>query len=152
MSSNFTATNRKAFRDYFFEKKWECGIALKGAEVKSIRAGLVNFKNSYAVVEKGEIFLHDLHINPYREASYMNPAPDRPRKLLLHKKEISKITTQVQSTGLTLIPTKLYINNRGLVKVELALGRGKKQFDKRESIKKRTIERGLKRALRVRRR
>ncbi len=152
MASNFTATNRKAFRDYFFEKKWECGIALKGAEVKSIRAGLVNFKNSYAVVDQGEVFIHDLHINPYKEASYMNLAPDRRRKLLLHKKEISKIASQVQSSGLTLVPTRLYINQRGLVKVELALGRGKKQYDKRETIKKRTIERGLKRALRIRKR
>jgi len=149
MSPNFTATNRKAFRDYFFEKRWECGIALKGAEVKSIRAGLVGFKNSYALVENGEAFLHDLHISPYKEASYLNPDPDRPRKLLLHKKEILKIAAQVQTKGLTLIPTKLYINQRGLVKVELALGHGKKQFDKREAIKKRTIERGLKRAVRA---
>ena len=152
MSSGFTATNRKAYRDYFFEKKWECGIALKGGEVKSIRAGLVNFKNSYARLEDEEVFLYDLHITPYKEASYLNPAPDRSRKLLLHKKEIAKIATQIQSKGLALIPTKLYINQRGLVKVELGLGRGKKQYDKREAIKRRTIERGLKRALRVRKR
>ncbi len=152
MESKTIATNRRAFRDFFVEKKWECGIALKGSEVKSLRAGQVNFKNSYARVEDGEIFLYDLDISPYKEASYLNPEPDRPRKLLLHKREIEKIAALIRQKGLTLIPTVLFFNNRGFAKVELGLGRGKQQYDKREDIKKRAIERGLKRALRARNR
>ena len=143
------ATNKKAFRDYFFIDRWECGLALTGGEVKSIRAGEVNFGDSFAREQKGEIFLFNLYINPYLQASYMNDEPDRPRKLLLHKKEIQKITSTAAQKHLALVPTKLYFNKRGFVKVEIALGRGKKSFDKREDIKKREVERGLKRRLRM---
>ena len=149
MESKTIATNRKAFRDFFIDKRWECGIALKGSEVKSLRVGGVNFKNSYARIEAGELFLYDLDISPYKEASYLNLEPDRRRKLLLHKKEITKISSLIQQKGLALIPTAMYFNKRGFAKVELGLGRGKRQYDKRETIKKRTIERGLKRAMRV---
>jgi len=146
------ATNRKAFRNFHISDKWECGIALVGAEVKSVRAGYVNFKDSYARIENGQVSLYNLHINPYKEASYMNQEADRPRKLLLHKKEIRKLDSKVNERGMVLVPIKVYINNRGLVKVEIALGRGKKLYDKREDVKKRTIEKALKRTLRVRKR
>ena len=150
MEPKTIATNKKAYRDYFFTEKWECGIALKGGEVKSIRAGEVNFKDSFARIEKGEVVLYNLHITPYAQASVMNEDADRERKLLLHKKEISKIISKASQKNLVLVPTKLYFNRRGFVKVELALGKGKKQFDKREAIKKKDVERGLRRVVRQR--
>jgi SsrA-binding protein len=143
------ATNKKAYHNYFLSQNWECGIELKGGEVKSVRAGLVNFKDSFAKIEDGEVFLYNLHINPYKEASYMNEDPDRVRKLLMHKREIRKIVSEVAERGKVLVPTKIYLNNRGLVKIELALGTGKKLYDKRESMKKRDIERSLRQSLRV---
>ena len=150
--SNPIATNKKAYRDYFFTQTWECGIELKGGEVKSIRAGEVNFADSFARMEGGQVFLYNLHINPYAQASYLNQEPDRIRRLLLHKKEIKKMTGLVTQKHLTLIPTKIYLNNRGFVKVELALGQGKKQYDKREAIKKRELDRGLSRVVKQRKR
>ena len=145
------ATNKKAYRDYFILDKWECGIELKGGEVKSIRAGSVNFGDSFAHLNGDEIFLYNLHIAPYEQASYLNEDPNRVRKLLLHKKEIKKIVGLVTQKSLTLIPTKLYFNKRGFVKMELALVKGKKQYDKREDIKKRDINRELRRAVRQKR-
>ena len=142
------ATNKKAYHNYFLTDKWECGIALMGCEVKSIRAGEVNFADSYARVEGKEIILYSLHINPYPQSGYTAPEPDRKRKLLLHKKEIERIDSFVKAKGLILIPTKIYFNNRGMVKVEIALGKGKKLYDKREDIKKRDIDRSLKRVVR----
>lgn len=144
------ATNKKAFRDYALTDKWECGIALNGGEVKSIRAGHVNFKDTFARLDKGEVFLHNLHIDPYAQAGLMGEEPDRIRKLLLHKREIKKISDIVAQKSCALIPTKLYFNNRGLVKVEIAIGKGKKFYDKREDIKKKDIERSIKRTLKVR--
>ena len=152
MEPKTIATNKKAYRDYFFTEKWECGIALKGGEVKSIRAGEVNFKDSFALIQNGEVILYNLHIAPYAQSSLTNEDPDRERKLLLHKKEISKILSKASQKSLALIPTKLYFNKRGFVKVELALGKGKKQYDKREDIKKRDVEKGLRRVVRQRRR
>jgi len=145
--SQTIATNKKAFRDYFFLDRWECGIVLKGGEVKSIRAREVNFKDSFARVEGEEIYLYNLHVALYEQASFLNGDPDRPRKLLLHKKEIKKIIGLVAQKKLALIPTKLYFNKGGFVKVELALGRGKRLYDKREDIKKRELERSLKRVV-----
>lgn len=150
MESKTIATNKKAFRGFFFTDKWECGVALKGGEVKSLRVGEVNFKDSFARVDGQEIWLYNLHISPYAQASYLNLDPDRPRKLLLHKKEIGKILGLVAQKHLALIPTKIYFNKRGFAKVELALGKGKKVYDKRETIKKRDVERELKRATRNR--
>ena len=144
------ATNKKAFRDYFFTDKWECGIVLTGGEVKSIRAGYVNFKDSFALADKGEVFLYNLHIEPYLQASYLNEEPDRIRKLLLHKNEIKKLIATVTQKHLILVPTKIYFNNRGIVKVEIAVGKGKKLYDKREAIKKRDIDREVSRAVRSR--
>jgi len=150
--SGVIATNKKAYRDYFFSDKWECGIELKGGEVKSIRAGHVNFKDTFARVDENEIFLYNLHIDQYKQASYLNDEPDRPRKLLLHKREIKKITGIVTQKNLALVPTKIYFNSRGFVKVEIALGKGKKQIDKRDTIKKRNIDRDLGRAVKNRKR
>jgi SsrA-binding protein len=151
MAYKVVATNKKAYHNFQLSSAWECGIVLSGGEVKSIRAGYANFADSYARVEKGELFLYNLHINPYREASYMNDVPDRARKLLLHRREIDKIHGIATQKTMVLVPTKIYFNERGLIKVELALGKGKRVFDKREDIKKRTIDRGLKRALAHRR-
>ena len=145
------ATNKKAYRDYFFSDKWECGIELKGGEVKSIRAGKVNFKDTFARVDDQEVFLYSLHIDPYKQASHMNDEPDRVRKLLLHKREIKKISGIVAQRNLVLVPTKIYFNSRGFVKIEIALGQGKKLYDKRETIQKRNIDRDLSRALKNRR-
>jgi len=142
------ATNKKAFRDFELLNKWECGIELKGSEVKSIRAGHVSFKDTFARVDDGEIMLYSLHIEPYKQASYENVDPDRIRRLLLHKREVRKIENDVTLKNYTLIPTKLYYNKRGFVKVELAMGKGRKFYDKREVIKKRQIARDLNRAIR----
>ncbi len=142
------ATNKKAYRDFALLDKWECGIVLQGSEVKSIRAGHVNFKDSFAIVDKEEAFLYNLYIDPYAQASYLNEEPDRVRKLLLHKKEIKKMMGAVTQKGLTLIPTKIYFNKRGMVKIELAVGKGKKLYDKRETIKKRDSEREISRGVR----
>lgn len=150
MSVKVIATNKKAFRNFTLSQKWECGIVLNGGEVKSIRSGSVNFKDTFARVDEEEVYLYNLHIMPYSQASHLNEEPDRVRKLLLHKKEIKKISALIQAKSLVLIPTKIYFNNRGLVKIELALGKGKRVYDKREDIKKRDIDRTLKRALKNR--
>jgi len=142
------ATNKKAFRDYFLTDKWEAGIALKGSEVKSVRAGGVNFKASFARVDHGEIYLYNLYIEPYAQAGMDGPETERPRKLLLRKNEIKKIEGRVAQRNLTLVPTRIYFNNRGLVKVEIALGKGKKLYDKRDTIKKRKLDRDITRAVR----
>lgn len=148
MESKSIATNKKAFRDYFFLERWECGIALTGGEVKSLRQGSASFTDSFARVDDEEVWLYNLHIAPYAQASYLNEDPDRKRKLLLHKKEIQKIFGLVTQKNLTLIPTKIYFNRRGIAKVEIALAKGKKIYDKRETIKKRDEEREIRRAVR----
>ena len=145
------ATNKKAFRDFFLLEKWECGIQLKGSEVKSLRAAEVSFTDAFARVEENEIILYNLHISPYLQASYLNVEPNRPRKLLLHKKEIEKVYSHMSQKHLALIPTRIYFNKRGLAKVEIALARGKKLYDKRDDIKRRDVERELKQTVRDRR-
>jgi len=150
MESKTIATNKKAFRDYEIVQTWECGLALMGSEVKSLRAGEVNFADSFALVGGNEVYLYNLHIAPYAQASSMNPEPDRKRKLLLHQKEIEKILGLTTQKKLILIPTKIYFNKRGFAKVELGLGRSKKLYDKREDIKKRDVDREIKRAVRDR--
>ena len=144
--------NRKARRDYEILKFWEAGIELKGSEVKSIRAGKVNLNDSFARVENGQVLLYNMHISPYAEASFLNVDPLRVRHLLLHRSQINKISGEVFQRGLTLIPLRLYFNERGFVKIELALGRGKKLYDRREAIKRREAERQMRRVLRSRRR
>lgn len=144
------ATNKKAYHNYNLLEKWECGIALVGPEVKSIRAGHVSFTDSFAHFDKDELFLYNVHINPYEQASYNNPEADRPRKLLLHQRELERINGALTRKGLTVVPTKMYFNNRGFVKVEIALAQGKKLYDKRQDLKKREIGREIARAVKTR--
>jgi SsrA-binding protein len=146
------ATNRKAFFDYAIEEKLEAGIVLRGTEVKSLREGRVNLRESYATVDGGEVVLHHCHISPYSHGNIMNHDPLRPRKLLLHRKEISRLLGQTQQKGLTLIPLRVYFSPRGQAKVEIALARGKKQYDRRETIRDREAEREVERAMKGRRR
>jgi len=145
------ATNRKAYHDYFIEDKFEAGIMLKGTEVKSLRDGRVNLQDSYASVKGGEAFLHHCHISPYSHGNLMNHEPLRTRKLLLHRKEINKLLSKTQQQGLTLIPLRIYFSKRGLAKIELGLAKGKKQHDRRASIKNREASREVERAMKDRR-
>lgn len=147
MSEKIIATNRKARHEYEILDSLEAGIVLTGTEVKSLRAGKANLKDSYANVRNGEVFLYSMHISPYSHGNYNNHDPLRDRKLLLHKKEIKKLIGKVQEKGLTLVPLKLYFKD-GKVKVELAVARGKKIYDKRRDIAKRDAERDLQRQLR----
>ncbi|HHW58392.1 MAG TPA: SsrA-binding protein SmpB [Clostridia bacterium] len=136
------AQNKKAYHDYFIEETYEAGIELTGTEVKSIRMGKVNLKDSFAKVENNEVYLYNMHISPYEKGNIFNKDPLRTRKLLLHRREINKLIGYVTRKGYTLIPTKLYFK-RGLVKVELAVARGKKLYDKREDIAKKDAKREL---------
>ncbi len=140
-----TIHNRKARFEYDILDTWEAGIELKGTEVKSIRQGKASLDDSFAIIHRGEVHLENMHISPYELGTVENHDPKRTRKLLLHRSEIEKIRLRVSQKGLTLIPLKLYFNARGKAKIELALARGKKLHDKRESIKKRDIERELRR-------
>lgn len=134
------AQNRRAFHEYFIEEKFEAGIALYGTEVKSLRAGNVNMKDSYCHVEGGEMFLLGMHVSPYEKGNVFNRDPMRERKLLLHKREILKISQSAARDGYSIVPLSLYFK-RGKVKAEIALVRGKKLYDKRESIAKKDRER-----------
>lgn len=141
--------NRKARHDYFIEETYEAGIVLTGTEVKSLRAGKANLKDSYARVEHGEMYLCNMHISPYEQGNRFNVDPVRARKLLLHKGEINRIFGKVKQQGLTLIPLKVYFK-RGRAKVELAVAKGKKLYDKREAIAQKDAEREVERAARGR--
>jgi len=144
-------TNRKAYRDYEILESLESGIELKGSEVKSLRLGKINLDDSFARPDKGEIFLFNAHISPYAQASYLNVESVRSRKLLLHKAQIERIVGRLTQKGLTLVPLKIYFNDRGFVKIELGLCKGKKLYDKRESIKRRETDRELRRVIKDRR-
>ena len=135
--SKIIASNHKAYRDYEIIETIECGIELKGSEVKSIRQGEINLNDSFAHPERNTVILYNTHISPYAEASYLNVEPTRPRRLLLHKKQIEKLTAKLNQKGFTLVPLKVYFNDRGFVKIELGLGKGKKHYDKRDDIKRR---------------
>ena len=148
--SNIIATNRKAYRDYEVLESLECGIELKGSEVKSLRDAKINLNDSFARFEGNEIFLYNAHISHYAQASYLNVDPDRHRKLLLHKKQLQRINGKLTQKGLTLIPLKIYFNERGFVKVDLALCKGKKLYDKRSAVKRRETDRQMRRTLRNR--
>ncbi|MHB0976614.1 MAG: SsrA-binding protein SmpB [Candidatus Aquicultorales bacterium] len=144
------ATNKKAFHDYFVEETYEAGIALAGSEVKSLRAGRVNLKDSYARVQGSEVFLHKMHISPYTHGDvFTRQDPERPRKLLLHKMEIRRLIGKTQEKGLTLVPLKLYFK-RGKAKVELGLVRGKHLHDKRATLAEKEAKRDIERAFRER--
>ena len=144
------ATNRKAFHDYFIEERYEAGIMLQGTEVKSLREGRVNLQDSYASVRGSEVFLHQCHISPYSHGNIMNHEPTRVRKLLLHKIEIHKLLGKTQQKGLTLIPLRIYFSKRGYAKVELGLAKGKKLYDRRETINTREAGREVQRAIKER--
>ena len=141
--------NRKARHDYEILETFEAGMVLTGSEVKSLRAGRANLKDSYARIDRDEAFLLNAHISPYAAASHFGHEPERNRKLLLHRAEIDKLNGRIQERGLTVIPLKIYFKN-GRAKVLIGVGRGKKSYDKRESIKKREMERDADRAMRVR--
>ena len=144
------AENRKAFHDYHILETFEAGIALLGTEVKGIREGQANLRDSFARVDKGEVWLFNVHINPYSHRGYVDHDPKRKRRLLLHKYEIRKLIGKTVEKGLTLVPLKLYFNERGIAKVQVGLCRGKKLHDKREDMKKADAKRDLQRAMRQR--
>lgn len=139
------AENKKASFDYFLEVRYEAGIVLLGTEIKSIRNNACNLKDSYAIVKNNEMFLLNMHISEYKHGNLFNHEPLRTRKLLLHKKEILKIQLKMKQEGYTLVPTKIYINDSGKVKIEIALAKGKHNYDKRESIKEKDQKRNIQR-------
>ena len=141
--------NRKARHDYFIDDEYEAGMVLVGTEVKSLRLGRINLKDSYAKIKNGEVFVHQMHIGQYPFAHYDNHDPLRPRKLLLHNHEIKKLIGKVQEKGYSLIPVRVYFKN-GKVKMSLALARGKRKYDKRESIRTRDEKRDMQRSLKDR--
>ena len=143
------AANRKALHDYFVLERYEAGVELFGTEVKSIRAGTVNLKDAFCTVKNGELFAHGIHISPYTHGSYYNRDPDRPKRLLMHRREIRKLQARVQQDGLTLIPLSLYFKD-SRVKVEVGLCKGKKLYDKREADAVRSARRDMDRAIKER--
>ena len=144
------ASNRKATHDYFIVESFEAGIVLQGTEIKSLRSGRANLKDSYAKVEGGEVFLYGMHISPYEFGNRENHEPERTRKLLLNRAEIIRLLGKTREKGLTLVPLRIYINERGRAKVELALAKGKHTYDKREAIAERDAQRDVERTLRER--
>lgn len=145
--SRKSISNRKAFHDYEILEKFEAGIELRGTEVKAIRGGNANLRDNYAQITNGELWVHNLHISPYKHGNIMNHDPMRPRRLLLHKREINRLIGKTQEKGLTLIVLRLYWKGNYL-KAEVGLGRGKKQHDKRASIAERDVKRQIERAIR----
>ena len=141
--------NRKARHDYTIEESFEAGIELKGTEVKSMRAGRANLKDSFAVIENGELYLYGMHISPYEHGNIFNVEPMRPRKLLMHKKEIMRLLGKTKEQGLTLVPLKAYFK-KDKIKIELALAKGKKLYDKREAAAEKTAKREIDKAMKER--
>jgi SsrA-binding protein len=141
------SVNRRARFDYEISETLEAGLVLQGTEVKSLRQGQVNLKDAYADIEDGEVYLLHAHIDPYDQGNRFNHDPERPRKLLLHRREIRRLIGKTQERGLTLIPTRMYFTN-GRAKIELGLAKGKKHYDKRETLKRRTAQRDIERAMR----
>jgi SsrA-binding protein len=147
--SKVVAQNKKASHDYFIEETYETGIVLKGTEIKSIRAGRVQLKDAFARIQNGELFLHNMHVSPYEQGNIHNHEPLRTRKLLMKKKEISRLLGVTKEQGYSLVPLKLYIKN-GFAKILLGLAKGKKNYDKRESLKQKDAKREIERAFRDR--
>lgn len=147
MNHSLSIKNRSAYYEYFVDATYQAGLVLLGTEVKSLREGKASFNDSYCIIHKGEIWIKSLHIAPYSHGTVNNHDPDRDRKLLLQKREIKKIEAKLKEKGYTLIPLRIYMNDRSLVKLEIGLAKGKKLYDKRESIKKRDVERDLKQYL-----
>ncbi len=146
------ANNKKARHDYFIEEVYDAGIVLTGTEIKSIRQGKVNLKESFAKVENAELFVYSMHISPYEQGNRYNVDPLRPRKLLLHKAEIRKLIGYTTLKGLTLVPLNLYLDEKGRAKMEIAVARGKKLYDKREDIAKRDSDRRIQQEMKQSRR
>ncbi len=144
------ANNKKARHDYFIDETYQAGIALTGTEIKSVRAGKVSIKESYAKVEHGEVIIYGMNISPYEQGNRFNVDPLRPRKLLLHKREIRKILGATTEQGLTVVPLQMYINENGLAKLDIAIARGKKLYDKRDDIAKKDADRRMERAMKNR--
>ncbi|MCG3142611.1 MAG: SsrA-binding protein [Anaerolineae bacterium] len=142
------ATNRKAFHDYFVQETFEAGIALTGTEIKSVRAGALNLRDAYAQVRGGELWLENVHISPYEQGNRFNVDPYRTRKLLMHRKEINRLMGRAQEKGLTIVPLRVYLK-KNRAKVEIALVKGKRQYDKRETISQRDAAREIERALKT---
>ena len=140
MDKKVISTNRKAFHDYLIFDKYIAGIVLTGTEIKSIRKGMLNLKDSFAKIEDNEVFLYNMHISPYEQGNRFNHKPDRVRKLLLQKKEIMKILATIKKEGYTIVPLELFLTH-GFAKIELGLAKGKKIYDKRETIAKKSQER-----------
>ena len=145
------AQNRKAHHDYFVEDRYEAGIELFGTEVKSIRAGTLNLKDSYCTVKDGELFVHSLHISPYEKGNIFNRDPLRVRRLLMHKREIMKLSSAIQQQGMTLVPLEVYFSG-SRVKIAVGLCRGKKPYDKREDAAKKDMQRDIERHMKEQRR
>lgn len=144
------AENRKAHHDYHLLETFEAGLVLKGTEVKAIREGRVNLRDGYAQIDGGEVFLHNVHISPYSHRGYAHHEPLRPRKLLLHRQEIRKLIGKIVERGMTLVPVRMYFK-RGRVKVAVSLAKGKKAYDKRETIRRREVDRETRAAVKQRR-
>ena len=145
------ADNRKAYYDYHVLETFEAGIALLGTEVKAIREGRVNLRDSFGRLDRGEVFLHNVHISPYTHRGYADHSATRPRKLLLHKSEIRKLVGEIVERGMTLVPTRMYFK-RGRVKVAIGIAKGKKLYDRRETVRRREAERETRAAIKERRR
>lgn len=146
------ANNKKARHDFFIEEVYEAGIVLTGTEIKSIRKGKVNLKDSYAKVENGELIIYSMHISPYEQGNRFNVDPLRPRKLLLHKAEIRKLIGYTTLKGLTIVPLSLFLNEKGFAKLDIAVARGKKLYDKREDIAKKDAARRMEKEMKLARR
>jgi SsrA-binding protein len=145
-TDSIVARNRKAFHDYEILEKFEAGLVLAGPEVKSIRGGRVNLKDGYAALQGGELYLHNVHISPYEAANRHNVDPTRARKVLLHKNQLRRLVGKAAEKGLTIVPLDVHFT-RGYAKVTLGLARGKKQYDKREAIRRRELDRDMQRAV-----
>ncbi|OQY92549.1 MAG: SsrA-binding protein [Chloroflexi bacterium UTCFX4] len=143
------ATNRKAFHDYFIEETYEAGIVLTGTEIKSVRAGALNLRDAYAQARNGELWLENVHISPYEAGNRFNVDPYRTRKLLMRRQEINRLMGRAQEKGLTIVPLRVYLK-KNRAKVEVALAKGKRQYDKRDAISKRDATREMERALKTR--
>jgi len=133
--------NKRAFHEYEIIQKFEAGISLKGTEIKSIRSGMVNFKDSFVKIKDGECWLMNFHISPWEKASYFNHEAERPRRLLLHRHEIRRMKSKVEEQGMTLVPLDIYVNDNGLCKITLGIAKGKKTYDKRDALQQKDVQR-----------
>ncbi len=149
--NRIVAQNRKAYHDYFVEDKYEAGISLAGTEVKSIRQGTINLKDSFCIVKDGEVFVHGMHISPYEKGNIFNKDPLRPRRLLMHKREIRKLHSLIKQDGYAIIPLSVYFNEKSKVKLEIGVCKGKKLYDKRDAAAAKDAKREIDRTMKIRR-